>query len=66
MTFEDMKKDIGHGYCTIDEWRKNSLKSRLKYFKDNRTKTAKSFGVTVRTLRNWINKFKKEIITVDD
>lgn len=41
----------------IDELKRKRLKTVLRKVKGNRTFAAEQLGVSVRTVRNWINKF---------
>ena len=47
-----------HGFPTLDQWTKNTIVTRLKYFKGHVGKTAISLGVGRSTLYKWINKYK--------
>lgn len=42
---------------SFDELKKKRLCNALKKVSGNRTLAAEALGVSVRTIRNWINKF---------
>lgn len=44
----------------IDRMHRNAVIWALRQKKGNRTHAAKLLGISVRTLRNWIKKFKIE------
>jgi two-component system response regulator FlrC len=51
---------------SIADVEKELILNTLKKHNGNRTKTAEVLGITVRTLRNKLNEFKKEGINVDE
>ena len=53
-------------YVTIDEMEKRLILRTLKKTNNNRTKTAKKLGVSVRTIRNKLNQYKKEGVDVPE
>lgn len=46
---------------TLEEIERRLIRRRLRLFRGNRTRTAQSLGLTVRTIRNWINRWDIDI-----
>jgi len=58
------KFEISTGDKTLREVEKNLILSTLREQENNRTKTADILGISVRTLRNKLNEYRKEGIDV--
>jgi DNA-binding NtrC family response regulator len=49
---------------TLDQIEKNVILDALKYHQGNRTHTAKSLGISIRTLRNKLADYRRDGIEV--
>ncbi len=49
--------NLKHNYPTLDTWLTNSIEARLKFFKNEKTVVAESFGFTRKTLYNHMRRF---------
>lgn len=52
------------GDCTLrpmEEREREALREALVHFYGNRTHSAKALGISLRTLRNWIQKYKSSV-----
>jgi two-component system response regulator AtoC len=51
--------------ATLSEIEKAAIFRALRVHENNRTKTAESLGISIRTLRNKLREYREEGITVD-
>ena len=56
--------DVNSKDMTLHDIERSVILQKLKEFGDNRTKTAEVLGISVRTLRNKLNEYRKEGIHV--
>jgi two-component system response regulator FlrC len=63
---EDNDNKIYSSDKSIAEVERDLILNTLKKHRGNRTKTAEVLGITVRTLRNKLNEFKKEGIDIEE
>ena len=57
---------VNDDFITIDEMEKRLILRTLKQTDNNRTKAAKILGVSVRTIRNKLNQYKEEGISIPE